>query len=101
MSGGSLDYAYSKIEDVVRAMNERESDLTPKMRAFRAFLVKVAKAAHDVEWEIASDYGPGESDAAIDAVMPVGFDLACAIESAKIAEENLHAAIAEAELECE
>jgi hypothetical protein len=97
MSGGALGYASGHIESTIYEMGRHE--LTPKMRVFRKFLVKVAKAVHDVEWELSDNYGPGGSDKAVDAVLPDGFSLKCAIEEAEEAERNLRAAIDDAKKE--
>lgn len=68
MSGGSMDYLYSRIEsDANFELN------TPERRAFKAHLEKVVKALHDIEWVDSGDYGQGEETEAI---------LACLSDSA-------------------
>ncbi len=59
MSGGSMDYLYSKIE-----WAEFPTD-TPERAAFAEHLKLVAKALHDIEWVDSCDYGPGDENAAI------------------------------------
>jgi hypothetical protein len=54
MSGGSMNYLYSKIEyDAVFKTD------TPERKAFRKHLVKVAAALRAIEW---NDSGDGSSD---------------------------------------
>lgn len=67
MSGGSLNYAYSRIEDAAREVMSLAE--TPLHRAFGAHLLKVAKALHDLEWVLSCDYGPGHEVEAIKAVI--------------------------------
>ena len=67
MSGGSLDYIYHKVEDV--AIKIQNKDNTPLQRAFGEHLLKVAKALHDVEWVMSGDYGNGDDEKAIKAVL--------------------------------
>jgi hypothetical protein len=61
MSGGSYDYAYYRIEELAREIRPT----TPLRKAFKTLLVKVAKAAHDIEWVDSGDYGPGDEDESI------------------------------------
>lgn len=80
MSGGSMDYLYSKLEYATFATN------TPLRKAFRKHLDKVAKALHDIEWVDSSDYSPGGEDEAIRACL----DSADIVDSAI---EEVHKAI--------
>lgn len=63
MSGGSMDYLYCKVQDA-----EFRAD-SPLRRAFRAHLQLVAKALHDIEWVDSCDYGKGDEEEAIRAVL--------------------------------
>lgn len=63
MSGGSYDYAYSKIEDLACEIKSRAQ--TIERKAFAAHLEKIAKAAHDIEWVDSGDYGPGDENKSI------------------------------------
>lgn len=65
MSGGSYDYAYSKIEDLAEAIRPTN----PLRKAFKRHLKKVAEACHDIEWVDSCDSGPGDEDAAIRACL--------------------------------
>lgn len=67
MSGGALDYAYSKLAYAVDEIEERE--LTPLQREFAAHLRLVVKALHDLEWVWSADYGKGDEELAILAVL--------------------------------
>ncbi len=69
MSGGSYEYAYSKIDDLADSIKARESALTPLRRAFVEHLHLVSEAAHDIEWVDSGDCGPGDEDKAILAVL--------------------------------
>lgn len=60
MSGGSMDYLYSRIEDcAVFALN------TLERKAFSLHLAHVIKALHDIEWVDSGDSAPGSESAAI------------------------------------
>jgi len=77
MSGGSLDYVYSKVEDAARAVR----GLSPLHRAFAEHLMLVAKALHDCEWVISCDYGTGDDEAAIRKVIAPGADAKAAADT--------------------
>lgn len=94
MSGGSYDYAYSKVED----MAERLLDQTryPLRVAFGRHLKKVAKAMHDIEWVDSCDYGTGDEVKAINACLSDGAELEVAIELAEQTKQDLEKVIQEA-----
>ena len=60
MSGGSMDYLYSKIE-----FGATFSEDSPERKAFRKHLELVIKALHDIEWVDSGDYGYGRENEAI------------------------------------
>jgi len=65
MSGGSYEYAYHRIEELA-------ADIRPTSalrKAFKAHLVKVSKACHDIEWVDSCDCSPGDEDGAIRACL--------------------------------
>ena len=74
MSGGSHDYLTHRINDM--ATDSRLTKGTPLRRAFAKHLELIAKAAHDIEWVDSGDYGPGDEDAAIRAVLGEHAELA-------------------------
>lgn len=74
MSGGSMNYLYSKIE--CDATFERN---TPERQAFADHLQKVAQALHDIEWVDSGDYGPGDENEAICACLSDGATLGAAV----------------------
>jgi len=78
MSGGSMNYLYSKLEYEATFRED-----TPERRAFAKHLKLVAKALHDIEWVDSSDYGPGDDSKAIRACLNDGCILDAAIESAE------------------
>ena len=59
MSGGSMDYLYTKIQYV------RFPEDTPERRAFAKHLQLVAKALHDIEWVDSGDCVPGDENKSI------------------------------------
>jgi hypothetical protein len=96
MSGGSYDYAYSRIDDLANEI----APTTAIRRAFKTHLRKVAKACHDIEWVDSGDCGKGDEDAAIMACL--GKDgpslvLAEVVEAAKLVSKELTEAIDRAE----
>ena len=79
MSGGSLDYFYSKLEWLIPTIKAT----TPLRRAFKEHLAKVAKALHDIEWVDSDDYGPGDEDKAIRECLSEGAELEQLVKEAK------------------
>ena len=63
MSGGSLDYAYNRVNDMAYELARHAK--TRHQKALVSHLVKVSKALHDVEWVLSGDYGDGDDTAAI------------------------------------
>jgi hypothetical protein len=92
MSGGSMNYLYSKLEYEANFTAE-----TPERRAFAKHLKLVAKALHDIEWVDSSDYGPGDENAAIRACLGDAVMLQTMLEMAKEAVATLQAEIDKAE----
>lgn len=84
MSGGSMNYLYSRIECDL----EFRSD-TPLRRAFKAHMQRVIKALHDIEWVDSGDYGEGRDEAAIRACLGPHAELAQLIAEAKAARDAL------------
>ena len=67
MNGGMLNYGYAHIENLAEEI-QRQSRV-PVHRAFARHLLKVSKAAHDLEWVLSGDYSPGSESEAIRACM--------------------------------
>lgn len=65
MSGGSLDYACYKVQEVINSIPED----TIQRVAFKKHLRDVAEALHDLEWVLSSDYAHGDEIAAIEKVL--------------------------------
>lgn len=66
MSGGSLDYLYHKVEEAAESI--LSYGMREKMLLWEAFgkhVDLVAKALHDCEWVMSSDYGRNDADDAI------------------------------------
>lgn len=57
MSGGSMDYLYSKVENAEFIPN------TMERRAFAKHLQLVARALRAIEWNDSGDWDSGENDA--------------------------------------
>lgn len=87
MSGGSLNYVYSQVEDAAITVCTRSK--TPLQRAFGIHLYKIARALHDLEWVMSGDYGPGDEDAAIRACITPAMELEAATEHARNAMAEL------------
>ena len=77
MSGGSMDYLYSKLEYATFKLD------TPERRAFWAHTQLVSKALHDIEWVDSGDSSPGDENAAIMACITKSDVLTAAIETAR------------------
>lgn len=95
MSGGSLDYAYNRVEEIAGNVASRAT--TPLHRAFAGHLMKVAKALHDLEWVWSSDFGKGDEEEAIRAVVSQADVLDTAVERAKVVLEELKTEVKNAE----
>jgi hypothetical protein len=89
MSGGSLNYAYSRVEEAAREVAMQAE--SPLHRAFAAHLTKVASALHALEWVWSGDSGPGDEVAAIQTCLSEGACLDAAIERAVEAMNELRA----------
>jgi hypothetical protein len=92
MSGGSYDYACYKVGDFADSL-ERNAQGNPLRIAFVAHVRLVAKAMHDIEWVDSGDYGTGDDEAAIRAVLHPADEVNAAIGIAEEAERNLRRAI--------
>ena len=84
MSGGSMDYLYSRVVEA----NFDEN--TPERVAFAKHLIKFAKALHDIEWVDSCDYGPGDENESIRACLGDALILESVIEQAREAARVLH-----------
>lgn len=62
MSGGSLDYIYSRVEDAAWTVAKSQDQLH---LAFAKHLFAVAEALRDTEWVLSGDSGPGDDHKAI------------------------------------
>lgn len=76
MSGGSYQYAYSRLENDFLYDFSKQAN-TPERKAFLAHIEKVIKAMHDIEWVDSGDYGPGDENDAIRAVLGEHWKKAC------------------------
>ena len=102
MSGGSLDYAQFKIDDIARSLTAEayRNGNPPEWRAFINLLQLVGTALHDIEWATSGDTEIGSEIPAIKAALgPKAEELILAelIEDAKKAKLALETAIKNAE----
>lgn len=81
MSGGSLNYAYSQVENIAYDVLRRAD--TNLHKAFAKHLLKVAKALYALEWVYSSDYSPGDEVQAIREVITRNEEIESAKEEAK------------------
>ena len=88
MSGGSLEYLYSKVEEAANSIGG-----SPLHNAFAAHLHLVSKALHDVEWVMSCDYVPGDDEASIRKCIAPDAEINAAVKAAEVARKNLDDAI--------
>lgn len=91
MSGGSLNYCYSHVQDAAQTILYRSE--SPTHRAFADHLLKVSEALRAMEWMLSCDTTPGSEIAAIRAVLNEGAVLEAATERAREALAALQAAL--------
>ena len=92
MSGGSYEYAYRHVEEFAEAIRGK----SVLRDAFADHLELVARAMHDIEWVDDDDYGEGDDDEPIRAVLSPCAELSTATSAALSALDVLTAAIARA-----
>ena len=89
MSGGSLNYAYHKVEEAADSIRARSN--TPLHRAFAQHLLLVAYAMRDIEWVFSGDRAPGEEAETIKLCLAPGIELEQALhETHEIVERLGH-----------
>ena len=70
MSGGALDYVYSKVEDAAEEIHTYSmTQKKPLFEAFSSHLVLVAEALQHCEWVMSNDYGEDGADDAIEKAL--------------------------------
>lgn len=92
MSGGSMDYLYSKL-----LAGATFDPNTPERRAFFKHIEKVAQALHDIEWVDSGDYSKGMENEAIRACISEQQILDAMISWAREVESQLRKSIEQAE----
>lgn len=94
MSGGSYDYAYTKVDAFASSVRERHRD-KPHVVALANHLDAIAKAMHDIEWCDSLDYSWDDEDvhASIRAVVSPEMELRAALDWARDAQVRLGQAI--------
>lgn len=86
MSGGSMDYLYTKVKDASFRKH------TPLRRAFRKHLDAVAGALRAIEWNDSGD-GDDKEEVLIRKVLAPGVELAHLVGEARIAVRHLNEAL--------
>lgn len=66
MSGGSWDYAYTKLEPIIDRLAKEED---PRRRALGSILAQIKHALHDIEWADSGDYSHSQAEAALTAAL--------------------------------
>jgi hypothetical protein len=94
MSGGSLNYVFSQVDDAAHEI--RRNAETPLHHAFADHLVKVSKALHDIEWLFSGDYGDGREVEAIREVVSPEAELQSLVARAEAISVDLQRLIVEA-----
>ena len=87
MSGGSLEYAYSKLSYIADDVERLAT--TPLQKAFVKHLRDVSKALHDLEWVFSGDYGDGDEVESLKKVVNKQMELEAATNDARIALKQL------------
>lgn len=93
MSGGSLDYFYSRVRDIAETIAAYQSPALPEHLAFAKHLNLVADALHDLEWMWSGDNAPGDEMPAIHKVISKADVLGAAVSQAETAAKNLNDAL--------
>lgn len=68
MSGGSLDYVYSQVENAASQIKDRAEN--PLQESFADHLFKVARALKDLEWHYSCDTRDPEPESVQEIVSP-------------------------------
>jgi hypothetical protein len=70
MSGGSMNYVYSRVETAASDIRCNEHKTLLRLK-FAELLDVIAQALHDIEWVDSSDYGLGDENEAIRRVYEI------------------------------
>lgn len=94
MSGGSLDYVYTRVEEAA----DRITPDTALRRAFIKHLKLVSQALYEIEWAQSGDTSPGNEDElkAIRACLHPGAPIATLIDEAKEWQKQIRAEVSRA-----
>jgi hypothetical protein len=95
MSGGSYDYAYTRVQDMAEMLTSAKE--TALRRAFGEHLKKVAVAMQAVEWVDSNDCAPGHEDDPIRACIAPSAELDAARATLAQAIEEANEVLARSE----
>lgn len=87
MSGGSLDYAYGRIEQIAETLSMEAK--TVEHRAMAQHLFRVAEVLHDIEWVLSGDYSSGDELEKIYALLHPTQIVEAALDAARQARDDL------------
>lgn len=101
MSGGSYDYMYGRIEELAEQVKSRATggpvDQRPLRLAFATLLLRVSKAAFELEWADSGDTDYEESARPVlQELLAPSLELDAAVQMAKEARDALMVALARA-----
>lgn len=85
MSGGSMNYLYSTIEQ-----NLTFDKNTKERKAFYKHMQAIIQALHDIEWVDSGDYGPGDENKAINKCISKAHLMETTLEEARELRNDLH-----------
>ena len=83
MSGGSLDYAYMRVQEIADSVLQKSENA--HHRALGKHLSKISKALKILEWVLSGDSAEGEEIEAINNVLPLTCMLESVVNDAKVA----------------
>ena len=87
MSGGSLDYAYMRVQEIADSVLQKSENA--HHRALGKHLSKISKALKILEWVLSGDSAEGEEIEAINNVLPLTCMLESVVNDAKVALADL------------
>lgn len=72
MSGGSLNYFYQEVSDIIAIVREKNHDYQNSdqmIESFAVHLERISNALHDVEWVFSGDYSVDQCYESVNACL--------------------------------
>lgn len=91
MSGGSLDYVYSRLNDAIETIERRAT--TSLQRAFGKHLKDVSDALYNLEMLYSHDFGAGDEIESLSKCVSKEMVLSSVVDDAKLILEQLQSAL--------